>query len=223
MQSARVGKRGAIVVPASLRKRFGIAEGSIVIAEEKDDGILSRPAIVVPVERYSSEREAEFLLSNAIDEADYREKLSESWVLTRTQLLTGDLLNWTGCFWTPTCCFLRRIGLVAPLWKLKNATLCRSRYALEEARINLDEEDQRTRLHKLSEVIHLVEAGQGALPRGISLPEKDVPILLPAIEVRATHLLTGAIRRFGSYFDKRIEGLRIMLPGEYLSLQIADV
>jgi AbrB family looped-hinge helix DNA binding protein len=43
MQSARVGKRGAIVVPAKLRKRFGIEEGSIVIAEEKDDGILYSP------------------------------------------------------------------------------------------------------------------------------------------------------------------------------------
>jgi len=71
MQSARVGKRGAIVVPAKLRKRFGIEEGSIVIAEEKEDGILIRPAMVVPVERYSPERKAEFLLSNAIDEADY--------------------------------------------------------------------------------------------------------------------------------------------------------
>ncbi|MGA7925558.1 MAG: AbrB/MazE/SpoVT family DNA-binding domain-containing protein [Candidatus Sulfotelmatobacter sp.] len=72
MQSARVGKRGAIVVPAKLRKRFGIEEGSIVIAEEKDDGILIRPAMVVPVERYSPERKADFLLSNAIDDADYR-------------------------------------------------------------------------------------------------------------------------------------------------------
>src|ERR1700679_1797464 len=72
MQSSRVGKRGAIVVPAKLRKRFGIEEGSIVIAEEKDDGILIRPAMVVPVERYSPERKAEFQLSNAIDAADYR-------------------------------------------------------------------------------------------------------------------------------------------------------
>ena len=72
MQSARVGKRGAIVVPAKLRKRFGIEEGSIVIAEETGDGILIRPAVVVPVERYSPERKAEFLLSNAIDGADYR-------------------------------------------------------------------------------------------------------------------------------------------------------
>jgi AbrB family looped-hinge helix DNA binding protein len=71
-QSARVGKRGAIVVPAKLRKRFGIEEGSIVTAEETEEGILIRPAVVVPVERYSPQRKAEFLLSNAIDESDYR-------------------------------------------------------------------------------------------------------------------------------------------------------
>jgi len=77
MQSARVGKRGAIVVPAKLRKRFGIEEGSIVIAEETDNGILIRPAVVIPVERYSPERKAEFLLSNAVDDADYRRARKE--------------------------------------------------------------------------------------------------------------------------------------------------
>jgi AbrB family looped-hinge helix DNA binding protein len=77
MESARVGKRGAIIVPAKLRKRFGIEEGTMVIAEEKDDGILIRPAVVVPVERYTPERKAEFLLSNAVDEADYRKARKE--------------------------------------------------------------------------------------------------------------------------------------------------
>jgi len=77
MQSAKVGKRGAIIVPASLRKRFGIEEGSIVIAEEQGDGILIRPAMVVPVERYTPERKAEFLLSNATDGADYRKARKE--------------------------------------------------------------------------------------------------------------------------------------------------
>ena len=72
MESARVGKRGVIVVPAKLRKRLGIEEGSIVTAEEKDGGILIRPAVIVPVERYTPERKAEFLLSNAVDETDYR-------------------------------------------------------------------------------------------------------------------------------------------------------
>jgi AbrB family looped-hinge helix DNA binding protein len=72
MESAKVGKRGAIVVPARLRKRFGIEEGSIVMAEATRDGILIRPAMIVPVERYTPERKAEFLLSNAVDNADYR-------------------------------------------------------------------------------------------------------------------------------------------------------
>jgi AbrB family looped-hinge helix DNA binding protein len=76
-QSARVGKRGAIVVPASLRKRFGIEEGSLVVAEEKEDGILIRPAVIVPVERYTPERKAEFLLSNAVDANDYRRARKE--------------------------------------------------------------------------------------------------------------------------------------------------
>ena len=77
MQSAKVGRRGVIVVPANLRKRFGIEEGSIVIAEETSDGILIRPAVVVPVERYTPERKAEFLLSNAVDATDYRKARRE--------------------------------------------------------------------------------------------------------------------------------------------------
>jgi AbrB family looped-hinge helix DNA binding protein len=76
MQSARVGKRGAIIVPASLRKRFGIEEGTLVTAEEKDDGILIRPAVVIPVERYTPERKAEFLLSTATTATDYRKARS---------------------------------------------------------------------------------------------------------------------------------------------------
>jgi len=76
-QSARVGKRGSIIVPASLRKRFGIEEGTLVTAEEKDDGILIRPAVLVPVERYTPERKAEFLLSNALDAEDYRQARKE--------------------------------------------------------------------------------------------------------------------------------------------------
>ena len=71
-ETSRVGKRGAIVVPARLRRKFGIEEGSLVIAEERDDGILIRPAVAVPVEIYTPARVAEFLLSNATDAGDYR-------------------------------------------------------------------------------------------------------------------------------------------------------
>jgi len=71
IETSKVGKRGAIVIPASLRKRFGIVEGALVITEEREDGILVRPAVALPVEIYSPERVAEFMLSNAVDEEDY--------------------------------------------------------------------------------------------------------------------------------------------------------
>ena len=105
------------------------------------------------------------------------------------------------------------------LWKLKRAVLCSSRYALEEARINLAEEEQRTRLIALSGKLHLYDAAQGSLPRGVLLPEKDTPILLAAISARATHLLTGDLRHFGPYLGKKIEGITVLLPGDYLRLR----
>ena len=71
-ETSRVGKRGAIVVPARMRRKFGIEEGSLVITEERDDGILIRPAAAVPVEIYTPARIAEFLLSNAVNAKDYR-------------------------------------------------------------------------------------------------------------------------------------------------------
>jgi uncharacterized protein len=106
-------------------------------------------------------------------------------------------------------------GLLS-LWKLKRATLCSSRYAVEEARINLDDDDQRARLTTLTHHLHLFEAVSRELPSGVSLPEKDIPILLASIESRATHLLTGDIRHFGLHFGHRIAGILILLPGEYL-------
>lgn len=104
------------------------------------------------------------------------------------------------------------------LWKLKNVALCSSRYALEEARINLADDDQQNRLTKLSGSLHLFEAGSTSLPSEILLPEKDVPILSAAIEAGATHLLTGDVRHFRAYFGKKIQGIAIMRPGEYLRM-----
>ncbi len=60
-----------------MRKRFGLTDGSLVIAEEREDGILLRPAIATPIEIYSDVRTAEFLLSNAADAADYVAALHE--------------------------------------------------------------------------------------------------------------------------------------------------
>jgi|SRR6266550_6603908 len=111
--------------------------------------------------------------------------------------------------------YLPNAGLLA-LWRLRNVTLCSSRYALEEARINLEDDKQRVRLVDLLEGIHLFEAAAGKLPRGITLPDKDIPIMLGALAAHATHLLTGDARHFGPYVGKKIEGVIVVRPGDYL-------
>jgi bifunctional DNA-binding transcriptional regulator/antitoxin component of YhaV-PrlF toxin-antitoxin module len=77
METSKVGKRGAVIVAARLRRKFGIEEGRLVVAEERPEGILIRPAVALPVEVYTPERRAEFLLSNAVDWEDYRAAMAE--------------------------------------------------------------------------------------------------------------------------------------------------
>ena len=71
MDTARNGKRGTLVIPVKLRQRFNIKEGDLFLAEEREDGILLRPAVAVPVEIYTPERKAEFFLNNAVTKEDY--------------------------------------------------------------------------------------------------------------------------------------------------------
>ena len=77
IEASKVGKRGAVIIPAKLRRRFGIKEGSFVIAEERDDGMLLRPAAVLPVEIYTPERRAEFLLGSATNAEEYAQAVAE--------------------------------------------------------------------------------------------------------------------------------------------------
>ena len=110
-------------------------------------------------------------------------------------------------------------GLLA-LWKLKNVRLCTSHYALEEPRLNLSDEVQRARLQKLAAKLELFEAPPEELPSAIALPEKDAPIMVAAIQAKATYLLTGDVRHFGAYLGKKIAGIRIVLPGDYLKNRV---
>ena len=77
VEVTKVGKRGMVVIPFQLRREFGLDEGSLVIAEKSGDGILFRPAVALPTEIYSKARQAEFLLSNAVDHKDYSEAVKE--------------------------------------------------------------------------------------------------------------------------------------------------
>ncbi len=79
MQTILIGKRGTVVIPAKMRKRYRLDEGSPMLIEEREDGILMRPAVTTPVEVeiYTPERLAEFFLNNAMDREDYLEARKE--------------------------------------------------------------------------------------------------------------------------------------------------
>ncbi|MBX6423447.1 AbrB/MazE/SpoVT family DNA-binding domain-containing protein [Thermosulfurimonas sp. F29] len=76
-QEIRIGKRGVVVIPAELRKRYKLEEGDLLLVEAREDGILLRKAVTLPVEVYSPERKAEFLLSTALDPEDYQKAREE--------------------------------------------------------------------------------------------------------------------------------------------------
>ena len=73
MNTAKLGKRGTLVIPAKLRQRFALKEGDLLVTEVREDGILLRPAVAVPVEIYTPQRKAEFALNNSVTKEDYDE------------------------------------------------------------------------------------------------------------------------------------------------------
>ncbi len=107
------------------------------------------------------------------------------------------------------------------LWRLPRARLITSAYAAEEARRNLSDPGQR---RELGELLGSVEVVPTAAPTDhplfltMELADKDRPVLLAAIGAGATHLLTGDFRHFGPYYGKRIEGVLVLPPGEYLAM-----
>src|SRR6266576_3017487 len=80
------------------------------------------------------------------------------------------------------------------LWRLRDVELWTSRYAVEEARVNLSDEAQRQRLLELSEPLQFREAG-------------------------ANYLLTGDVHHFGRCFGKKVEGVIILPPARYLEIR----
>jgi len=100
-------------------------------------------------------------------------------------------------------------------WKLLS-----SNYAVEEARRNIEQKFPECIpvLDALLAKIEIVGTNPG-LPCPLPLPAKDVPILVAAIYCKATHLLTGDIRHFGSYMNKQhlSGGLLIQTVANFLS------
>ncbi len=71
--AARVDDAGNLVIPEEFRQRHGLDRDAKVVVESTDEGLLLRPMSSLSRHTYSDERRAEFLLSNASDETEYRE------------------------------------------------------------------------------------------------------------------------------------------------------
>ena len=103
------------------------------------------------------------------------------------------------------------------LWSRRGTHLVSSAYAVEEARRNLPAGRSVT----LDDLVAKIEVASHAIaqrvPREVlALPEKDRPIVIAALAAACTHLLTGDQRHFGDWFGKRIGGMLVLRPAEYL-------
>ena len=112
-------------------------------------------------------------------------------------------------------------AFLAGLWRVPDCRLLASGYAIGEARRNLATPEQLARLGELLATVEQVADADPALalPAGVALPAKDVPILLAAIAANATHLLTGDVRHFGSLYGTTVAGVLIERPASYLRCQ----
>jgi predicted nucleic acid-binding protein len=102
------------------------------------------------------------------------------------------------------------------LWRIPGAILVTSAYAAEEARRNLASADQLARLEDLLAQTRIVPESNVPMPAGVRLPDKDHPILKAAIATGATHLVTGDVKDFGLYFRRRIGGVLVVTPADFI-------
>jgi len=94
--------------------------------------------------------------------------------------------------------------------------LITSVYAAEEARRNLSNPGQQSDLEELLGSVEVVPTAaplDHPLLSALKLPAKDQSILLGAIGVEATHLLSGDFQHLGPCYGERIEGALILSLG----------
>jgi AbrB family looped-hinge helix DNA binding protein len=55
METVIIGERGQVTIPKKLREKLGIKPKSPVVIELKENGILIKPAVTVPLREFSDE------------------------------------------------------------------------------------------------------------------------------------------------------------------------
>ena len=104
-------------------------------------------------------------------------------------------------------------------WNMCRQGRCKllaSAYVIEEAMRNLSRPEQIKRLKDLVVDLEIVPEVDPEMPCPVALPVKDRPVLLAAVQARATHLITGDLQHFSAYRGKIIQGVLICTPRDYL-------
>lgn len=109
------------------------------------------------------------------------------------------------------------------LWSTPGIVVICSLYVANEVRRNCRNGDQLKRVEALLEQTIIVsDPLMDALPSGIDLPAKDLPILASAIDAGAAFLVTGDKNHFAQWMDRPIKtrhgNLIIMEPRPFLNL-----
>ena len=69
MDIVKLGRNGRLTLPRSVMKRLHLQGDDILLLDISDDGVIQlRPAAVLPIEMYASERIAEFERECEVDE-----------------------------------------------------------------------------------------------------------------------------------------------------------
>ena len=117
-----------------------------------------------------------------------------------------------------------KAALVVELGGRGHWALATSRYALEEARRNLDRKFPRSLdgLKPLLRGVRLI-GHRPALRFPAALAEKDRPIFQAAVAWDATHLLTGDMKDFGAFMNKPEEtfGIVVQTVADFLRARTA--
>lgn len=88
-------------------------------------------------------------------------------------------------------------------------TLRASRYVIEEARRNLDNDEQVMALEESLLRVQIVPEVDPDIPCPIDLPKKDRPVYMAALLAKADYLITSDLDHFGPYLGQKVQGVTI--------------
>ena len=104
-------------------------------------------------------------------------------------------------------------------WRLRDVTPVVSHYLIGEVVRNVQLPGHDARLSTLLVRTTIVsDADARLIPANVRLVSKDEPILAAAIAASVDYLVTGDKSHFGHLYSKRVLGVEVINPGDFLDL-----